>query len=484
MSEREIRLRSATTIIPSRAKFAYGGTLPLGSASIIAGPAGLGKTTMLMGLCAGWADGSLAGDLRGRPTSVIYASAEDSPETTLLPRYLAAGGDPTRLYFVEVSYTEDGSPGSLTLPDDTEELGRLAAQAGAKVIILDPVVAYLSESVNAHRDQQVRRVLGPAAAMAAQHGLALISVMHLNKGESQDALTRVGGSVGFTAAARSVVLFARDPDDPDGENGTRRIIAHVKCNVGPLAPSIHAKIEADEIPGEGDEMIPTSRLVIGAESSQTARDLLAAGNVGGEEATARGEARSLLEDELRDGPRAVNELRDAADGAGLSWRTVERAKKQIGVRARKAATGWAWSLPENADGEPNKAVTTENPPGGLVGVVGLDGVKSAKTANNDKADDAYEERGEQLLERWGGVIGNGRSAPVAFCSDCNTYTEKITDPDPDGDDLVCSGCRGIHDTECSCSTPALGDPDHVDGYCTSCTRNVSYTTLSAWKVAA
>jgi hypothetical protein len=393
MSARNLHLVSALTIAPRRARFLWDGRIPLGNVTIVAGAPGLGKTTLLKNLGAAATRGTLAGDLDGEPTSVIYASAEDSPETTLLPRHLAHGGDPAKLYFVEVAL-EDKTPDALTLPDDVQELGRLAGVARARLLVLDPVVAYMPHEINSHKDQHVRRVLHPLALMAAELDLAVVAVMHLNKGDGHEILNRIGGSVGFGGAARSVLYFTRDPDDPDGERGQQRIIAHPKCNVGPEMPSLNAQIEPAVIHDHQGEPMGTSRLVLGDASDYTARDLLANGSVGGEEATARGEAKAMLVDELADGPRRVAELKHAAEAAGISWPTVERAKKQLKVRARKAADHWSWELPEQGH-------HPISPPDGLDGVDGLEGVKAVNTIKAAEVDNvmALAVRGDEILER-------------------------------------------------------------------------------------
>ena len=51
-----------------------------------------------------------------------------------------------------------------------------------------------------------------------------------------------------------------------------------------------------------------------------------------------------LRRELEDGPRAVKAIQDAAEQAGHSWRTIERAKKELGAEAKQGPNGWTWEL--------------------------------------------------------------------------------------------------------------------------------------------
>ena len=60
------------------------------------------------------------------------------------------------------------------------------------------------------------------------------------------------------------------------------------------------------------------------------------------------EAAEFLKSFLADGPVAATEVRRTAKSAGLSGRTLDRAKKLVGVRARREGFGkgstWMWEL--------------------------------------------------------------------------------------------------------------------------------------------
>jgi hypothetical protein len=62
-------------------------------------------------------------------------------------------------------------------------------------------------------------------------------------------------------------------------------------------------------------------------------------------------AGAFLRAELAAGPKPGNALKAAAAAAGVSWRSVERAKDQIGVEVRKSGFGggWEWALKDAAD---------------------------------------------------------------------------------------------------------------------------------------
>lgn len=284
-------LSTASAIPPSSPTWAWRGRIPSGLVTLLAGREGLGKSSLMVEVGSRLTRAELPGDLTGSAVDVVIASAEDSAHTTLVPRFIAAGADLDRVHLLDVVDQSDGAdvPGALSLPDDLRILIEAVVAVKAKLLVLDPVVSYLAREVNAHRDQDIRRVLAPLATAAALHDIAVVGVIHLNKGDTTDVLARVSGSVGFTAAARSVLAFARDPEDPEGEMGMRRVIAHAKCNVGPLAPSISARIEPRVVEIAGGHRLETSRVVLLGETDQTARDLLEQPG-SSEERTARDEA--------------------------------------------------------------------------------------------------------------------------------------------------------------------------------------------------
>ena len=363
--------------------------IPLGDLTILGGAPGRGKTQLMLKLAARVTRGMLDGDLLGERANVAYVSAEDSIARTLLPRFLAAGGDPTRMHFFEGKRDGDTDDPGLELPDDVSVLRRWLESLDARMFVLDPVIAMIPAGLSGHRDQHVRLALAPLAGMAHDLKLAVVCLMHLTKDREADALNRLNGSVAFGAAARSVLLLADDPDDPDGENGNRRILAHVKSNLGPKQPSQTLAIEPRVVEGL-DGPVETSVLVEQGESAYSASDLLEKAT-STSEASARDEAREFLIAELAAGPVATNVLKARAGDAAIAWRTVERAKKALSVRARKTAEGWQWQMPDNPSkdtgglgelgGLPVGTGDSLKPP--LDGLDDLGGVNPSNTAKTD-----------------------------------------------------------------------------------------------------
>jgi RecA-family ATPase len=201
-------------------------------------------------------------------------------------------------------------------------------------------MAHLPERVNSWSDQSIRRALAPLHRMAEENHCAVLVVAHLNKTTAKDPTYRAGGSIALPAAARSGLLLGRDPDDEEGDQGSRRVLAQFKSNYGKFGQSLAYCIE----PGNAG-LVPTSRIVQVGTSHYTAAELLKPPDE--EERSALAEAISFLETELETGERLANEVKKEARALGISERTLTRVRKETNVRARKDGKAWVWSLPSD-----------------------------------------------------------------------------------------------------------------------------------------
>lgn len=360
---RKLTLRPYSEVEVEDTRWAWRDRIPLGALTLLAGRQGLGKSTLLASLAADLSCGRLSGDLHGESATVLIASFEDSP-STVAARLLAADADRDRV--VELGLTEGGQPDLLTLPVDAGLIANAVREHGARAVIVDPVMAALSGRVDSYRDQDVRRALVPLAQLAAEADLAVIGVLHLRKGATGEPLDRISGSVAFTAAARSVLVFGQDPgatdDSPD------RILAHAKSNLGPLAPSLSYCVEPVAVEPDDSE-VQTVRLTSNGECSLTASDLLAPSM-----ATDRSEveiAAEWLADELADGQwRESRAVKAAAKAAAISVRTLQRAKEQLGVEDRRegfpAISEWRLPVAPRKDGAAAAGTAGTTCPSGFI----------------------------------------------------------------------------------------------------------------------
>jgi hypothetical protein len=344
-SGRRVVAKRASDICTELVRWAWQDRVPLGALTVLAGQQGLGKSTLCYGLAARATTGNLEGDLKGEPSSVVAVTLEDHLASVARPRLLAAKADLDLVEFATVQRPDD-SEDLVTLPDDLLDIEKLIVQTGARLLVIDPIVATLNGRLDGHRDQDVRRALAPLHKLAERCDLAAVCVMHLNKGASSNLLNRVSGSIAWTAAARSVLAFDHDPEDPDGDEGLQRVLVHAKSNYGRFAPTLACRIEQRAGIDDRGDTFRSSMIVVTGTSSITATDLLA--RLPTSDRGSLADAEAFLLAELDDGPKLVNAIKRSARDAGVAWRTLERAKKRLGVNSIKsAASAWEWHLPED-----------------------------------------------------------------------------------------------------------------------------------------
>jgi len=156
-----------------------------------------------------------------------------------------------------------------------------------------------------------------------------------------------------------VLLLGKGKDAP-AEDGTdeveetedtaddgSRIMAHAKCNVGPLTPSLQLRVNEKILTKAGPkgEDIITSTIVWGGEVSISAEKLLA--EAGGAKAKPANRAMVLLRDLLFSGPLPADDVKAVLDAEKITERARKTAKAKLAIQSAKRgfAAGWTWALP-------------------------------------------------------------------------------------------------------------------------------------------
>ncbi len=333
------------TIEAKRTDWLWEGRIPRGMLSLLVGTEGLGKSAVTLALAAQLSLGKLAGDFKGEASTVALVTVDD-PQRTMRPRLEAAGADLSRVQHFRLS--KDGLDAGMMLPRDAGRLGRALGEAGVRLVIIDPLAATLDPRLNSYKDTDVREALTPLIAAAGEHDFAMLGVLHTNKNRTNDARERAMGSVGWRQVVRSALYLGVDPDDPEGKGGQGRAVAHDKCNVGRRARTVKVQLTEATVQVEGrGETLP--RADFGEECEYSANDLFAA-EAGVSEDKAAGKTRDasrLLYALLADGPKARSAIEEEAARRDISWRTVERAKEEAGVRSYRPAGSkvYVWELP-------------------------------------------------------------------------------------------------------------------------------------------
>lgn len=372
-AEDGVILTCAATLKPEPVRWLWRDWLALGKFHVLAGAPGQGKTTLALAMAAAvtsagrWPDGS-----RCEAGAVLMWSGEDDPADTLLPRLVAMGADPGRVFFVTGSQVD----GEVLPFDPARDMPQLLAEAerigNVRLLIVDPVVSAVAG--DSHKNTEVRRALQPLVDLGAALGAAVLGISHFSKGSSgRDPTERVVGSMAFGAVAR-VVLCAAKVKGQDGDDD-RRILVRSKSNIGPDDGGFEYGIAQTELqawPGVHASLIEWGQAVDG-----TARELLAdaeADQGDDVEASAFDDACGFLRHELANGPKSSKYILAEARQAGHSERTLKRAKAHLGIESRKEAAGWLWGMTAEAaakqgkDAKGAKDSTSENL--GTVGTLG------------------------------------------------------------------------------------------------------------------
>jgi RecA-family ATPase len=318
---------SASDVKPIRPKFFVHPYLPDGSLSILFGDPGTSKTSLAIWMMAALSRGK---EIFGCPTktsNVMLLSNED-PTGISVARFLAAGGDVKRLSLE--NFTGD----TFAL----EHMGRLKAtikKYQPKVLVIDSVMSHVGGRADVYRQNEVAALMGPLQSIADQFHIVIIGLMHMNKQDAAKAIYRVGGSIGFVGTARSAMFLDFKPEESD-----RRILCHVKANYSAKGPSQEISVRDN---GKG---VPRIRWEGASELS--ADDLLAKPDREGGGKKLR-EAEEMLNDLLFDGPMASAEIYAEAESRGIKERSLERAKKMMGIvseREKNSEGRWVWSKRE------------------------------------------------------------------------------------------------------------------------------------------
>ena len=292
--------------------------IPYGKLTIIQGDPGDGKTTLVLNIAAKLSKGEgLDSDMKlTEPLAVIYQSAEDGLADTVKPRLEAAGADCENISIIDESIK------SLSMID--ERLEEAIIKTKAKLLILDPIQAYLGGNMDMNRANEARDMTKKLAALAEKYQCAIVLVGHMNKAAGNKAAYRGMGSIDFFAVARSVLLVGR----VEGEENIRAVV-QIKNNLAGFGHPKAFQLSEDGFLWLGDYEI-TADEVLGGIAPKTNK---------------LEQAKRLLR-KLAETNNAIqsNEIFNLAEEQNISRRTLENAKKELGIRAKRINNSWYWEL--------------------------------------------------------------------------------------------------------------------------------------------
>lgn len=276
--------------------------IPYGKLTIIQGDPGDGKTTMVLNLAAKLSKGEALDENMKvtEPVNVIYQTAEDGLADTVKPRLELAGADCERIIVI------DESDKSLSMVD--ERLEQAIVRTGARLLILDPIQAYLGGGMDMNRANEARDMTKKLGALAEKTKCAIILIGHMNKASGNKAAYQGMGSIDFFAVARSVLLVGR----VEGESNTRAVV-QIKNNLAAFGHPKAFALSEDGFKWLGDYEITVDEVLGGITPKANKME----------------QAKQMLR-ELAETQSAVlsNEIFDRANELGISnghWKTQRKS---------------------------------------------------------------------------------------------------------------------------------------------------------------
>ena len=317
--EGHARTIRAADVEPERIEWLWAGRVPYAMLTVLGGMPNVGKSTILY---------DLAAKTSREGKAVLILTAEDHLASVVRPRLEAAEAELELVHLVTVP---------MNLPDDVAMLEAIIREHDVALVTLDPLVAFVIDSTNTHRDHHVRRVLAPLGAIAERTGVAFVVVIHTNKGQGSDPMLRISGSIGFVGAARSLLVAAPHPNDED-----RRVLATPKSNYAEMPVALAYRVVGVTQAGG----IETSKVEWLGECPEVDADDLLSHRDSEERSVFADAVEFLRESNVLEQEHPAGPLVKEAKAAGLSEPTLHRARRFLGVASWRAAgglsSGWIW----------------------------------------------------------------------------------------------------------------------------------------------
>ena len=326
---------NAAEINTKPTEWLWPGMLAKGKLHVFAGRGGMGKTTVMLKIAAVVSTGDYFPDCATHcdEGNVLYISGEDGAGDTLVPRFVASGGERERLNLVDRLITDDGQ--FLSIADHHESLEQMIALNEISLVVLDPITEFCGGSMDNNSATHVRAVLGRLKEIAEATNVALMCLTHLTKRKDGERVDQVLGSGAWTHAPRIVWGVAED--------GSGKYLGLVKSNISPLDHVYPYSLVAKPVDGieaysaSIGKRVPGERL-----SNYTEQE-------GSFRRSKSVDAADYLRQRLAAGPLERKVLIDELAEQGISESTVKRAAEEIGVasgRAAKAHGPAIWELPK------------------------------------------------------------------------------------------------------------------------------------------
>lgn len=320
MENDSLQLEHFNTIKTSKVDWLWYPYIPCGKITVLQGDPGAGKSMFMIETISRLTKGEKLPDgMIRQPVEVIYQCSEDGLADTIKPRLDKAGADCERVAFIR----EDIN--SFTLNDDI--LHQAMIRSDARLLVIDPFQAYIGDS-DLSNVSSMRRIMSKLSMWASASNCAVILIGHMTKKNHAKELYRGLGSVDIVALARSVIQIECSEENPQ-----IRYIRHIKSSLSGLGPELMFTIDRDG----RFKWINEQSIVPYVAVSSTDMENVSGGKIE--------TAANLIIQLLSQGPQKATQVTELITNTGISGRTVNQAKRQIGIVSSRKNGQWYWSLP-------------------------------------------------------------------------------------------------------------------------------------------
>lgn len=235
--DKKIILLKMKDVINKPIEWLWTDWLPIGKLTLLAGPAGVGKTTLLLDIIARFSNGSPLPFENGKSQKfgVIIYSNEDSVVDTINPRLTACNANESNICYINGTTTKEKKNYFFDPTKDFKLIEEcLINDSNIRIIVIDPIVSVISGDM--HKSNEVRKSLGILVEIAQKYNCAIIGITHFSKNNLQTSpVDKVIGSQAFTALARMVWIVV--------ENNGKKILVKAKSNISTLRGAYLYEIE-------------------------------------------------------------------------------------------------------------------------------------------------------------------------------------------------------------------------------------------------
>lgn len=327
--------------------------IPSGKLTLFGGDAGSGKSLMSLYIAAHVSTGKPFPYTHGKPITkgkTIVITTEDDPLDTRIPRLVVANANRDNIVLID--------PNGFNLDNYLSKLVELIDKhPTTRLVIFDPLSEYLGYKIDNNSPTEIRRILGPVNNMAQDRGIAVVGILHHNKTPpGVKAKHKIAGTHQYDAVARVVYAFLEDANSAD-----RKMMSPTKASSSKLSPTIEFRIEEDtSLTDHKGEQVSTAKLIWDGLSDLTADEIIEAQS---QKSGSKGQAIEWLT-EFMAVDKTSKEVQNAAEHEGINYRTLKRAKQDIGFKAFKKGNVWYW--PALSEANTNHSLEEEDQIGMVV----------------------------------------------------------------------------------------------------------------------